>query len=527
MISLQLTLLGLGTLAAWLLWTVLQRLVLHDLASVPGPTLPALTRWYECWYEIWQPGKYPFKLKELHEKYGPILRPVPDEVHINDPDFLDTIYAIRNRNNPTIRGLLVDQSVGGAEDWHVHKMRRDALNPYFSQKFTLSMQDLMLQKRDQVIEQFFTASRSGQPFNLSDVYFAFSNDLVRNFCFGSDSDLLHNLPEAQIQRKNLTRMLTGVKVNKHFPFVPRLLANILPVFLGNGAIPPAVMDLMRFRARCRADIEAVFKDRKNDNKGRHSIFYELRDSPSLPPEEKTVRRLQDEAQLLVMAGTESLAKSLAIASFHLISNPSTLSTLRAELSSARQTSQHPDQPVPLTTLLTLPYLNAVITEANRLSFGVTNRIVRYSPTETLSYTASSGPHKGTNYVFPPRTKMSCCTYCTHTNPSLFPDPLKFLPERFLGEGDEVAKRKRCMMALGKGHRRCLGINVANAGMCLIVAAVAEWDMKAWDTDERDVAFLHDYQVAHGRLDSKGVRVVVKGRNGVDASCIEDGPLLTA
>ena len=67
------------------------------------------------------------------------------------------------------------------------------------------------------------------------------------------------------------------------------------------------------------------------------------------------------------------------------------------------------------------------------------------------------------------------------------------------------------MALGKGHRKCLGINLANAEMCLALAVLADYEMRLFETDERDVKFQHDYQISHPRLDTKGVRVVVEGR----------------
>lgn len=505
----QLALVAVGSLLAWLLWTIFYRLFLHPLAKVPGPILSRIGTWYEMYFEVWKKGQYPFKIKRLHEQYGPIIRPVPDEVHINDPDFLDTIYALRNRNNPTQRGLLVDQSVGGAEDFHLHKMRRDALNPCFSLKAVMSMEDLILSKSDKVVAIFEEALKSGQPLNLSDVYFGFSNDLTRKFSFGSDSNLLDDLAEAKVQRENLMRLLTGVKINKHFPFVPRVVGKFMPMLFGERGIPAAVMDLLKFKGRAKHDIEAVMADTNNDKKGRHSIFYELRDTPILPPEEKTVERLQDEATLLVMAGTESLAKSLGYGSFYLNYYPKTLEKLRTELRQARAESE--DGELTLTALLKLPYLNAVINETNRLTFGVTNRLARYSPTEALSYTARYGPNKGTTYTFPPGTKMGCLTYCTHTNKDLFPDPFTFDPERFMGQTEAVNKRKKCMMAMGKGHRRCLGVNVANAGMCLILSAVAGFEMELWETGYEDVAFLHDYQIAHPRLDTKGIRVKVRGR----------------
>lgn len=52
------------------------RLTLHPLAQFPGPKLGAVTRAYEAYYDFILDGKYTFKIKELHMKYGK-LSPQP------------------------------------------------------------------------------------------------------------------------------------------------------------------------------------------------------------------------------------------------------------------------------------------------------------------------------------------------------------------------------------------------------------------------------------------------------------------
>jgi hypothetical protein len=113
----------LAALIAWTLYTLLQRLFFHPLRHIPGPWLYRLSTWPTAYHDL-RGGQLPFALKQLHSQYGPIIRPTPDEVHISDPDFLDTIYAMRNRNQPFAGGLMVQQSVGGAESWDLHKLRR-------------------------------------------------------------------------------------------------------------------------------------------------------------------------------------------------------------------------------------------------------------------------------------------------------------------------------------------------------------------------------------------------------------------
>lgn len=58
--------------AAYVLGLAIYRLYLSPLAraKIPGPTVPALTKFYEAYYEIVKKGKLTFKLDELHEQYG-------------------------------------------------------------------------------------------------------------------------------------------------------------------------------------------------------------------------------------------------------------------------------------------------------------------------------------------------------------------------------------------------------------------------------------------------------------------------
>ena len=54
----------------YLLWGALYRLVLSPIADFPGPRLAALTFWYEFYYDVVLQGRYTWKIKDLHERYG-------------------------------------------------------------------------------------------------------------------------------------------------------------------------------------------------------------------------------------------------------------------------------------------------------------------------------------------------------------------------------------------------------------------------------------------------------------------------
>lgn len=63
---------------------VIYRLYLHPLRSIPGPRLAAATGWYDFYYDVVLRGELLFKIKELHEIYGPVVRITPREVHVAD-----------------------------------------------------------------------------------------------------------------------------------------------------------------------------------------------------------------------------------------------------------------------------------------------------------------------------------------------------------------------------------------------------------------------------------------------------------
>ncbi|MCJ1267522.1 hypothetical protein MMC22_007407 [Lobaria immixta] len=481
----------------WLFYDAIYRLFLSPLARIPGPKLAALTSWYEFYYDVIKPGKYVWKIKDLHEEYGPIIRVTPWEIHVKDIEFLDEIYAPsfrrREKYDFETRALKLSMSVGATLGHDLHRKRREALNPFFSKKSVTSLEPIISQKVQQLQHRLEDHTKQQTPINLSDVYFAFAMDVVSRYSFGHDNKLLEDAARSANLRENLSKLLLGVKFNQHFPWIVDGL-EMLPVSLGKCLMPPGVLEMMEFSTRIRTEIQQVLDDRSTDSKGKErSIFYELRDNPSLPPSEKSLLRLEHEGTLLVMAGTESTAKSMTIAHFHLLANPQCMSKLRAELRTVPATASW-------TELEQLPYLNAVIAEGNRLSFGVTARDCRIAPDEVLDY-------KG--YEIPPGTPVSMTTLSVHTDENAFPDPWAFNPDRWLGK--EGAKRRKYQMAFNKGGRNCIGVNLAHAELFLAIAAVARYDMKLFNTDISDVEFQHEYHVAYPKLDSKGVRAVVQGK----------------
>ena len=108
--------------------------------------------------------------------------------------------------------------------------------------------------------------------------------------------------------------------------------------------------------------------------------------------------------------------------------------------------------------------------------------------------------------------MSQSAYLLHTDPTAFPEPEKFDPERFLGDGPAVTEAKRSLVPFGKGTRLCVGMNLAWAELYLTIAVLIPGvEMELVDTTNYDATIVEEYFIGCLPRDSKGIQVRVTGR----------------
>lgn len=188
-----------------------------------------------------------------------------------------------------------------------------------------------------------------------------------------------------------------------------------------------------------------------------TIFHELL-TGSLPDEEKKLERIWQEGQIVVGAGTETTAWTLSATLFYVLDNPEIPSKLQSEL---RTAMPDPNERVSWNHLEQLPYLSAVICEGLRLSYGVSTRLQRINPTSPLHFQsrkAENGVEKPVHYEIPTGTPVGMSATLVHTNAELFPEPLCFVPERWLDdEGKRHNQLDKYLLAFSRGSRQCLGI----------------------------------------------------------------------
>jgi cytochrome P450 len=153
----------------------------------------------------------------------------------------------------------------------------------------------------------------------------------------------------------------------------------------------------------------------------------------------------------------------------------------------------------LAELEKLQYFKQIYLETLRVTYGIAGRTQRIAD-EDLSY-------KG--ILIPAGTPMSMSSLLLHENPSAFPDPTAFKPERWADAEDE-RRLSRYLVNFSRGTRMCLGMELAKVEIYLGLAAVVRrFDFELFETDESDVRCVHDFFAPLAKVDSKGVRMFVK------------------
>lgn len=224
---------------------------------------------------------------------------------------------------------------------------------------------------------------------------------------------------------------------------------------------------------------------------------------NLPPEEVRHDRLHHEAQTLIGAGVETVARTLTVACFHILDQPALRQRLTTEL---RESTSSAEDVLSWDALVKLPYLSACIEEACRLTYGIAQRRPR---------AFFDGPLVYQDWTIPPGTFVGMNNWDVSHDETIFPNSFAFIPERWLGEplAPDGRPLRSYQIAFGKGTRGCVGIQFAYAQMYIGLAQFMRSDVVEravlYATDKSDVEMARDQFVPKAPRASKGVRLVFR------------------
>ncbi len=199
--------------------------------------------------------------------------------------------------------------------------------------------------------------------------------------------------------------------------------------------------------RLRAIIQEIITQRKASTENFSDLLDMLLNSKYEDTgEAMTDEQLIDEVLILIIAGHETTANSLAWL-LHLIASNS---EIQQKLASTFHNSTINDS-------LNNEYLKATINEGMRLY-----------PTAWITDRVAIEDDQFGEYSFPKNTIIIPFFYGVHRDEKLWEDALKFKPDRFMADGKLIKSKN--YFPFGAGPRMCIGNNFAMAEMSFFVQA---------------------------------------------------------
>ncbi|KAI8950131.1 cytochrome P450 family protein [Xylaria longipes] len=477
---------------------VIYRLCFHPLAKFPGPKLAAGTFLYEGYYDAVKRGKYWKKIEELHSQYGPIIRINPQELHVHDPTFFDSIYSSSKWDRPRYMTETMDPGFSTFATWdhNHHRLRRGALNRFFSKQKVNSLQHTVQDLAKRLCEKLESYSNTGTPIDFEGAFSNFTLDTISEYMVDSKLGLVDREGFSSEIRDGLRGLAEFGHLVRAVPIFATIF-NSMPRWLVL-AITPNIKFLLDWEDTCLDIANRLLRTNPDETKEHPTVLREIIADPDLGPSEKTVKRLMFEAKIIMIAGTGTVAWTLATAMFYLTTYPDMLARLRAEILTVMP---DPRQPVKYQELEQLPYFNAVLREALRLGLAGTLRSARAAPDRVLQYK---------NWTIPKNTPVSMSIPHMHRNPENFPDPMRFDPERWLGDIEERRRLEKVWVPFSRGTRGCLGVNLAWAELYIMLSqCVLRMDLELYQTTLEHMEFCSDMFVAEPKIWKEGPRFLVK------------------
>ncbi|KAL3456547.1 putative cytochrome P450 [Aspergillus heterothallicus] len=493
----------LAIFVAYSISLVIYRLYFHPLARFPGSKIAAATGWYEFYYDVVKGGQYFREIELMHNNYGPIIRINPHEIVINDPEFYNTVFVASNTRRTEkwsgLEGVGLRGSLAFTRDHDLHRIRRRRYEPFFSRLSVTRIEPIIIQEAKLLAEQLEARSKSGQVLNLEHVMSAYSGDIITTLCSEKSPEMMKHSEFGKSWHETFHVVLRQAHIFVQLPqllYALRMIPAIVlkPLLPGAGAFNNFLKfstDHINAAKRDALSADKVEQDIKS------SIFrYVL--ATDMPPAERHTERLAREAALLFGAGSVTTGRFFSVTLYYILASPSIRERLCAELKDIM--AGYPSTLPTWQELDRLPYMHAIVKEGLRLSYGVMRHLTRISPDDPLHYK---------QWTIPAGIPVGMSAYSMHNDPVVYPEPQKFIPERWLGQYNPQMNKN--WVPFTRGSRNCLGMNLAYAAIYWALAVMFRPGgphLELYKTTEKDIRLVVDHIGPVPELGSKGLRATV-------------------
>ncbi|KAG8176926.1 hypothetical protein JTE90_018709 [Oedothorax gibbosus] len=455
---------------------------------------------------------------ERYFKYGPIFgyfegtKPV---LSVGDPALVRDILVKDFTTFSTRRFLETGNEVfdkmlsalKGDEEW---KRIRAIVTPTFTTGKIKRMLSIFKDCSNTLTKNFRTLSAEGKYIDAKSLYGAFTMDIIASSAFSTKIDS-HNDPENKFvttAKKVFTQTLNFrtllffsapwlVKLLK-LPFFPLETMNFfadvtLEIIQERKRTGQVRNDFLQLLMDTAKEVEDDLKEEEPKGGDIASNYGGLEDiNPHIfkSVTSKSLSRNELVAQCVIffIAGYDTTASTLSLASYFLALNPDVQEKVRAEVDEALKES---DGELTYEAVKSMKYLDNIISETLRL----------YPPLPRLERSADTDyTLKNTEITLRKGMLVSVPIYGMHRDPNFYPDPEKFDPDRFTPE--EKAKRDPYVyLPFGAGPRNCVAMRFALMEVKVCLAhVIASFTIKTCPETKDPLVF----SLGQGLLQPQGI-----------------------
>lgn len=423
-------------------------LFFHPLAKFPGPKLYGFSR--IPWSFAVIGGKSCFKLSDLHDKYGDVVRIGPNELSYTNSQIWKEVYGSQKPGQGQMqKDPLHYQKHDKTPSLHVsndadHTRMRKLISHAFSDKALRDQEPLMQSYTDSFVQRMGERAKSGESINIRQWYYWLLFDVFGDLCFGESFGCLREQkshPWIDIISE-ATQAFAYIGLSRRVPGLERLLMSV---------IPKKKTEQAAWHTKFSSDMADKRLAMVTDRPDFMSFILRYNDEKGL-----SVPELRSNSNSLVAGGSDTTGTFLSGTTWFLLKNPTTYKKLVDEIRS----SFNSEEDITIANLSHLKYLNAVIQEGLRVYPPVPSSMPRSIP---------DGGAMVCGRWLPGGTSVCVAPYAMFMSSANFVDPKSFIPERWLGDPKFDTDDKHAFQPFSYGPRGCIGKNLAYAEMRLVLA----------------------------------------------------------
>ncbi|MCJ1475259.1 hypothetical protein MMC13_003921, partial [Lambiella insularis] len=443
----------------------------------PGPLLAKVSAIPNFYYAL--TGDRHIWLWQCDQIYGHIFRYSPNGLMINTP----TGYKAIHNNHPNVKKATFyevwtrnkdDQNTFNIIDRARHAQKRRILNSVFSEKAVRSAETFVIHHVNRWCELLLENDSTAwsEPKNMADWTDYLVFDILGDLCFGSSFEIKE-------PKENTLRVIPHT-IHSYVKFMNPIAQSPARDFLlwlkprGLDALLERIApeDIKRFYAfvessvKQRTALEEKLQEAAADEKDRRKDMFHFlfaAKDPETGNPAYTAQELYSEANLLIIAGSDTTAITLSAAMFYLTRNPLVYRKLCQEI---RSTFNSVDDIRSGLALSSCTYLRSCINETLRISTpGVTEL-----PREVLK-----GGLEVDGDIIPEGTIVGAPIWVFNHNEDIHYDPFVYRPERWIVNedagvtADDVARAESSFFPFSNGVGNCVGQKLAMLELMVTIA----------------------------------------------------------